>query len=102
MESGDDWQLIFNTRDSGVKVANAQRKHTQLYKLVVTNEVGSDQAVVEVVVLGKPGKPSGPLEVKDVTKNSCVLEWKPPADDGGEPIQWVSLVLGKLFSCVNG
>ena len=28
----------------------------------------------------------GPLTVHDVTKNSCVLKWKPPEDDGGKPI----------------
>lgn len=70
-----------------MKVTNAQRKHTQLYKLVVSNEVGFDEATLEVVVLGKPSRPVGPLEVTDITKNSCVLKWKPPADDGGEPIQ---------------
>uniref|UniRef100_A0A5K3EN24 non-specific serine/threonine protein kinase n=1 Tax=Mesocestoides corti TaxID=53468 RepID=A0A5K3EN24_MESCO len=88
MESNDEYELIFNNRDSGIKVNNAQRKHTRLYKLVVSNEVGFDEATVEVVVLGKPTKPRGPLEVKEVTKNSCVLEWKPPSDDGGEPIQY--------------
>ncbi|VDL60884.1 unnamed protein product, partial [Hymenolepis diminuta] len=88
IESNAEYQLIFNHRDTGVKVKDAQRKHTQLYKLVVSNEVGSDEATIEVVVLGKPSRPIGPLEVSDVTKNSCVLNWKPPADDGGEPIQY--------------
>lgn len=68
-------------------MTEAQRKHNQLYKLVVSNEVGSDEATIEVVVLGKPSRPTGPLEVSGVTKNSCVLSWKPPADDGGEPIR---------------
>ncbi|VDM35103.1 unnamed protein product, partial [Hydatigera taeniaeformis] len=86
LESDTEYQLIFNHRDTSVKVTNAQRKHTQLYKLVVSNEVGSDEATLEVVVLGKPSRPCGPLEVTDITKNSCVLKWKPPSDDGGEPI----------------
>ena len=33
-----------------------------------------------------PGAPTGPLEVKDVTPESCVLTWEPPKDDGGAPI----------------
>ncbi|CDS41841.2 expressed conserved protein [Echinococcus multilocularis] len=88
IESNTEYQLIFNHRDTTVKVTDAQRKHTQLYKLVVSNEVGFDEATLEVVVLGKPSRPTGPLEVSDITKNSCVLKWKPPTDDGGEPIQY--------------
>jgi len=31
--------------------------------------------------------PKGPLEVKDVYEDNCILEWQPPDDDGGEPIE---------------
>lgn len=36
--------------------------------------------------LDKPSPPQGPLEVSDVTKQSCHLTWKVPKDDGGSPI----------------
>ncbi|KAL3313329.1 hypothetical protein Ciccas_008070, partial [Cichlidogyrus casuarinus] len=73
-------------RDTGVKIAKAERKHTAAYKLTVTNEVGEDSAEIEVVVLGKPSKPVGPLEVTDVTKTTVTLTWKGPLDTGGEDI----------------
>jgi len=38
-------------------------------------------------IIGKPGTPEGPLEVKDITKTSCKLSWKKPEDDGGIPIR---------------
>lgn len=38
-------------------------------------------------LLGKPSAPEGPLEVSDVTKTTCKLSWKKPADDGGVPIK---------------
>ena len=34
---------------------------------------------------GPPGPPEAP-EVSDITKESCVLTWKPPAKDGGSPV----------------
>lgn len=34
----------------------------------------------------RPGKPEGPLKVSDVTKETCVLAWKPPLDNGGSPV----------------
>lgn len=37
-------------------------------------------------ITDKPGEPEGPLDVSDVKKDSAVLKWKPPKDDGGEPV----------------
>ena len=33
-----------------------------------------------------PARPTGPLLVTDVQKNSITIKWKPSADDGGAPI----------------
>lgn len=40
---------------------------------------------------GRPGKPKGPLEATDVTKNGCKLKWKKPDDDGGLPIEYYEI-----------
>jgi len=37
-------------------------------------------------IAGPPGKPKGPIEVLDVQKDSVLISWKPPEDDGGKPI----------------
>jgi hypothetical protein len=34
----------------------------------------------------KPLPPQGPLDVSDITPETCSLSWKPPIDDGGSPI----------------
>lgn len=34
----------------------------------------------------RPGEPRGPLNISNVHKNGCTLDWKPPADDGGAPV----------------
>ena len=33
-----------------------------------------------------PGKPTGPLDVSGVTKNSCRLAWRPPKLEVGERV----------------
>lgn len=40
---------------------------------------------------GRPGKPKGPLEASNVTKNGCKLTWKKPDDDGGVPIEYYEI-----------
>lgn len=50
--------------------------------IVVKNENGSDSEKISIRILGPPKSPRGPLEAVDVTKDSCVLKFKPPIDDG--------------------
>lgn len=40
----------------------------------------------ECDIVDKPSKPEGPLDITDVYKDRCRLQWKPPKDDGGFPI----------------
>ncbi|CAG2161698.1 unnamed protein product [Oppiella nova] len=73
--------------ESHIQLKNMTRKQTGKYKIVATNESGKDEAEVEINVLDKPGKPEGPLDVSDVHANGCTLDWNPPKDDGGVPLQ---------------
>lgn len=50
--------------------------------IVVKNINGQDAEKIPVRILGPPKSPRGPLEAVDVTKDSCVLKFKPPVDDG--------------------
>ncbi|KAE9421213.1 hypothetical protein Angca_004091, partial [Angiostrongylus cantonensis] len=65
---------------------SAKRADSGPFTLKIKNEVGEDEGVFEVIVQDRPGTPEGPLEVSDVTKDSCVISWNPPADDGGSEI----------------
>lgn len=40
----------------------------------------------QVLVVDRPSPPVGPLDVSDITPDTCTLSWKPPLDDGGSPI----------------
>ena len=74
----------FNTKFT---IENGQRKNSKQYKVVATNDHGKDEEFVDIVFLGRPSAPMGPLEVYGITADSCKLNWRPPEDDGGKPIQ---------------
>lgn len=71
---------------SKFSVVKATRKMAGTYKITATNSSGTDTAEVVIAVLGKPGQPGGPLEAHDVFEDRMTLEWNPPEDDGGTPI----------------
>ena len=39
-----------------------------------------------VMILGEPGQVGGPLEVSNITEDSCDLAWRAPIEDGGSPV----------------
>ncbi len=73
----------YNTR---LRITDARRADSGEYKLVAKNINGKDTATVFVTVLDVPTPPEGPLKDSDVTKNSMVLSWRAPRDDGGSEI----------------
>lgn len=73
----------YNTK---LTLLDTSRKESGIYKLRAENINGVDEAEVEVIILDKPSKPEGPLEVSDIHKEGCKLKWKKPKDNGGVPI----------------
>lgn len=67
-------------------ITKAVRADTGRYTIRLVNSSGTETADCEVIVLGPPSKPRGPLEVKEVTKSSVTLSWSPPEDSGGKEI----------------
>ena len=68
-------------------IQKAARKQTGKYTITASNRNGQDSVTIEFNVLSVPGKPEGPLEVSNVSKEGCKLKWKKPKDDGGCPIK---------------
>lgn len=52
-----------------------------------------------VNVLCRPSAPKGPLEAKEVFEDNMTLEWQPPEDDGGTPVEHYELE--KLDTATN-
>lgn len=73
----------YNTK---FQMRQTERGDTGTYRIKAVNENGSDEATVQVTVVDKPSAPEGPLEAKDIYADHMTLNWKPPLDDGGLPI----------------
>uniref|UniRef100_A0A3P8WEH8 Titin n=1 Tax=Cynoglossus semilaevis TaxID=244447 RepID=A0A3P8WEH8_CYNSE len=89
--SKDGAPLKFTTRVNIVNTAT----HTKLsikeaasddggmYSINVANAAGKKDATVEIIVLDKPGPPSGPVRFDEVTTQSVTISWNPPKHIGG-------------------
>lgn len=86
LESTEEMKIDVADYNTKFFVLRAKRAQTGKYTIKAKNEVGEDEADIEISVLGKPSSPKGPLDVSDVTKHGCKLKWKKPDDDGGTPI----------------
>ncbi|KAK0400071.1 hypothetical protein QR680_003339 [Steinernema hermaphroditum] len=72
--------------NSKFAIAKAKRAQSGSYTITATNDSGTDSVTIQIKVKGRPSKPTGPLEVSNVFEDNATLDWKPPEDDGGEPI----------------
>lgn len=71
----DDYIIIF--------IKGITKDDAGNYNLTVKNDSGSASGNFTVYITGLPGPPNGPLEVSDITKHTCTLNWRPPSYDGG-------------------
>ncbi|CAF5213438.1 unnamed protein product, partial [Rotaria magnacalcarata] len=86
LQPDDRIQMTQTEKLAKLVITKAVRADTGKYLIRLVNDSGSDTAECEVIVLGPPSKPRGPLEVKGVTKSSVTLAWSPPKDSGGKEI----------------
>ncbi len=98
LKTDDHFNLDASDFHTHMYVRKSRRKDTGIYKIRAKNSEGEDVAEVEILVVTVPSCPLGPIEVSDVTATSCHLDWKPPEDDGGDPIKYEK----KLFSTSDG
>uniref|UniRef100_A0A672ZND0 Myosin binding protein C, cardiac n=1 Tax=Sphaeramia orbicularis TaxID=375764 RepID=A0A672ZND0_9TELE len=66
-------------------IEGAERQDEGIYSVVVRNPAGEDTADVHVKVVDVPDPPQTP-RILSVGEDSCVVEWDPPAFDGGQPV----------------
>uniref|UniRef100_A0A8C4YKK2 Titin n=1 Tax=Gopherus evgoodei TaxID=1825980 RepID=A0A8C4YKK2_9SAUR len=56
------------------------------YIVKLTNSAGEATETLNIVVLDKPGPPTGPVKIDEVTADSITISWEPPKYDGGSSI----------------
>lgn len=67
-------------------IKDATREDGGMYSINITNSLGSKDATIEVITLDKPGPPTGPVKVEDISAESMTLSWEAPTYTGGCPI----------------
>lgn len=64
-------------------IKEACRDDVGTYTIKLANTAGEATSDISVLVLDKPGPPTGPIKLDEVTADSLVLTWNPPEYDGG-------------------
>eukprot|EP00092_Neocalanus_flemingeri_P000855 GFUD01000912.1.p1 GENE.GFUD01000912.1~~GFUD01000912.1.p1 ORF type:complete len:2609 (-),score=679.76 GFUD01000912.1:80-7906(-) len=86
VEMGNDIQMKVRSDRVVIDIMNPQRTNSGIYKVTISNDQGSCEIDVPVEVLDIPSPPLS-ISVSEVRKNSAVVQWKAPEDDGGTSIK---------------
>ncbi|NXE12539.1 IGFN1 protein, partial [Lophotis ruficrista] len=70
-----------------LSISSSERKDCGDYKVRLKNDSGVLEINLKLVVLDKPQPPAGPIKIVESSANDITIQWKPPKDDGGKPLQ---------------
>uniref|UniRef100_A0A3B4TAJ3 Titin n=1 Tax=Seriola dumerili TaxID=41447 RepID=A0A3B4TAJ3_SERDU len=64
-------------------IKDANKEDSGKYILTATSSVGTATEELTVIILDKPGPPTGPVKIEEVSSNYVTLSWEPPEYTGG-------------------
>ncbi|CAD6240006.1 GSCOCG00002463001-RA-CDS [Cotesia congregata] len=67
-------------------IKKVEEKDVGDYTLKLVNTHGEASTEIKLIIGQEPGKPEGPLVVKNIRHDRVTIQWKPPKDDGGYDI----------------
>ncbi|XP_053819675.1 immunoglobulin-like and fibronectin type III domain-containing protein 1 [Vidua chalybeata] len=89
MELGDDTRIRVDKTDTCtmLSISSCDRRDCGDYKVRLKNDSGVLEINLKLMVIDKPQPPAGPIKIVESSANNITIQWKPPKDDGGKPIQ---------------
>ncbi|XP_037307899.2 titin-like isoform X1 [Pungitius pungitius] len=75
---------VVNTSSLSVlHIRRAAREHSGQYSVTASNSSGKHSGEIAVVVLEKPGPPTGPVRIDEISSDHVIISWEPPEYTGG-------------------
>ncbi|NWV61037.1 IGFN1 protein, partial [Malurus elegans] len=89
MELGDDSRIRVDKTDTctTLSISSCNRKDCGDYKVRLKNDSGILEINLKLMVIDKPQPPAGPIKIVESSADNITIQWKPPKDDGGKPVQ---------------
>ncbi|NXN99815.1 IGFN1 protein, partial [Rhinopomastus cyanomelas] len=89
MELGDSTRIRLDKTDTFtmLSIASSERQDCGDYKVRLKNDSGVLEINLKLLVIDKPQPPAGPIKIVESSANNITIQWKPPKDDGGKPVQ---------------
>lgn len=86
-------KIRFRTTDNktAVTVRGAKKEHAGQYTLVLDNRVIKNYFDINVITLGPPSVPVGPIRFDEIKAQSIIISWDEPKEDGGGEITCYSV-----------
>ncbi|KAM6191870.1 immunoglobulin-like and fibronectin type III domain-containing protein 1 [Sarcoramphus papa] len=89
MELVDDTRIRVDKTETFtmLSISSSEREDCGDYKVRLKNDSGVLEINLKLLVIDKPQPPAGPIKIVENSANDITIQWKPPKDDGGKPVQ---------------
>uniref|UniRef100_A0A672I9A8 Titin n=1 Tax=Salarias fasciatus TaxID=181472 RepID=A0A672I9A8_SALFA len=79
----EEWVIATTTKTCEGTVTDSNKEDSGKYTVTATSSVGTATEEITVIILDKPGPPTGPVKIEEVSSNYVCLSWEPPVYTGG-------------------
>ncbi|CAH0684241.1 unnamed protein product [Chilo suppressalis] len=83
LEKSKKIQITTEEEYNTIRISDLERSHTNKYSIEAQNKAGTSTVELTLRVYDKPSRPEGPVIMREISRESVTIEWKPPLDDGG-------------------
>ncbi|CAK1554213.1 unnamed protein product, partial [Leptosia nina] len=83
LQTKEELEIVTTESSSTIIISSLRRSHSGKYTIEASNKAGKSSLDVSLKVFDKPSRPEGPVIMREISRESVTIEWRPPVDDGG-------------------
>uniref|UniRef100_A0A3B3QBP0 Titin n=1 Tax=Paramormyrops kingsleyae TaxID=1676925 RepID=A0A3B3QBP0_9TELE len=91
LKESEQVRLRLTENKAALTIRNVRKDNAGKYTLTLDNKISKNSFNIQVITLGPPSSPIGPIKFDEIKAQGIIISWNEPNDDGGGEITCYSV-----------